>query len=267
MTETPPPASFRTPPAHETRRVRIAGASADWGVAAEVAVEINLNGAPIAVMMATPEHVDDLAVGFALSEGLVDANAAVQTVVIQALPEGLIADVRLEATAVRAERVRPRYLEGRSGCGLCGVETLADAIRDVRPVAAVTDVSDEAVLRAFAELGSHQPLNAVTRSVHAAAWCAPDGAVRFAREDVGRHNALDKLIGARSRAPAESGFVVMSSRCSFELVQKCAMAGIGALATVSAPTTLALDLARAAGVCVLAKAGDAVARFPEDDDA
>lgn len=244
------------PADHETRRIRRVGADgaradAEWGIAAETPIEINLNGRPLAVMMATPRDVEDLAVGFCLTETVLGDAGAVCGVDVQVLPEGVVVDVAADPEAVVESRIRPRFLEGVSGCGLCGVERLADAIRDVRGAGAVSEhPSAEAVLAAFDALPGVQTLNRATRSVHGAALAGMDGRIALAREDVGRHNALDKLIGARARAGAagEPGFVVMSSRCSFELVQKCAVAGIGFLATVSAPTGLALALARAAGV-------------------
>jgi FdhD protein len=246
MTGKPPPPSIQ---AH-IRRIAADGSSrpGEWGIATETAIEIGVNGTPLAVMMATPQDVEDLARGFALTEGVVEAPEDVQSVAVQILPEGLIADLAVAPERVRIARVRARFLEGRSGCGLCGVETLADAIRAVRPVAARLALSNAAVLAAFAHLADAQPLNQATRSVHAAAWCDAKGKILALREDVGRHNALDKLIGARAAEMAGPGFVVMTSRCSFELVQKAAVVGVGTLATVSAPTSRALELARAAGV-------------------
>ncbi len=133
-----------------------------------------------------------------------------------------------------------RSLEGRVGCGLCGIEDIKDAIRMPAGTVVNTSLSPQAVARAYEALPAYQPMNAVNRTVHAAAWCGPLGDILLSREDVGRHNALDKLIGAlaKSKTDLRNGFVLMSSRCSFELVQKCALAGIGALATVSAPTAL-----------------------------
>lgn len=242
------------------RRTAADGAQDDavWGIAAETPVEININARPLAVMMATPADVEDLALGFSLTETILRSPAAARGFDVQVLPEGIVVDLSADPGAVAESRIRPRFLEGMSGCGLCGVERLADAIREIRPDPAAkgvrtgADIPAAAVLRAFDALPAAQALNRATRTVHAAAWAAPDGAIETVREDVGRHNALDKLIGARARAgqPMRDGFVVMSSRCSFELVQKCAVAGVGLLATVSAPTGLALALARAAGVRV-----------------
>jgi FdhD protein len=233
----------------------------EWGIAAETAIEINVNGRPLAVMMATPADVEDLARGFAVTEGVLADIADVQGVAVQVLPEGLIADIATDPAKVQESRVRARFLEGRAGCGLCGVETLADAIREVRPVTPRPPVALDAVRRAFSGLGREQPLNQATRSVHAAAWCSLEGAILAVREDVGRHNALDKLIGARAQEMAGPGFVVMTSRCSFELVQKAAVVGVGTLATVSAPTTRALELARAAAVRLIGVQGRELIEF------
>lgn len=255
---TPPPYAF-----FPVRRVAPDGTerAAEWGVATETAIEINVNGRPLAVMMATPADIEDLARGFALTEGVLVAIGDAQNVSVRVLPEGLIADIAAPADKVQESRVRARFLEGRSGCGLCGVETLADAIRAVRPVAARPAVELSAVRRAFTELSKKQPLNQATRSVHAAAWVAPDGEILAVREDVGRHNALDKLIGASAADMAGPGFVVMTSRCSFELVQKAAVVGIGTLATVSAPTSRALELARAASVRLIGLQGEDLVLF------
>jgi FdhD protein len=248
------------------RRTRVDGSHEDalWGIAAETPVEININGRPLAVMMATPADVEDLALGFALSETILRSPAAARGFDVQVLPEGVVVDLAADPAQVEESRIRPRFLEGVSGCGLCGVERLADAIREVHAIeSAPAQIEAEAILRAFDALPGAQALNRATRSVHAAAWASPDGAIRLVREDVGRHNALDKLIGARARAgtAGEPGFVVMSSRCSFELVQKCAVAGVGMLATVSAPTGLALALAQASGVRVASLDRDALIEF------
>lgn len=255
----PPPPSAPVP----IRRIAPDGLerAGEWGIATETAIEINVNGRPLAVMMATPQDIEDLARGFALTEGVVADAESLGEVTIRALPEGVLADLAVTPDKVLEGRVRARFLEGRSGCGLCGVETLADAIRAVRPVAQRRPVDLTAVRKAFAGLASAQPLNQATRSVHAAAWCAPDGEILAVREDVGRHNALDKLIGARGQDMAGPGFVVMTSRCSFELVQKAAVVGVGTLATVSAPTSRALELARAAAVRLIGVQGEDLIEF------
>jgi FdhD protein len=159
-----------------------------------------------------------------------------------------------------------RSLEGRVGCGLCGIEDIKDAIRMPEGIAVTAALSPQAVARAYEALPQYQPMNAVNRTVHAAAWCSPQGVILLSREDVGRHNALDKLIGAlaKSKTNLRDGFVLMSSRCSFELVQKCALAGIGALATISAPTALALQLAKQAGLKLAALSKGGVMIFEQE---
>ena len=233
--------------------------AAVWQVPEEVPVAFLVNSENFAVMMATPQELEDFAVGFALSEGVVTEASAIASLLILPEGEGFTVDLAIPQDRLNRERLARRGLEGRSGCGLCGVEAMADVIRLPRARPRPAGLSPQAVARAYEALPRFQPMGAINRTVHAAAWCALNGDILLAREDVGRHNALDKLIGALAREDAmdRNGFVLMSSRCSFELVQKCAMAGIGALATVSAPTALALSLAAKAGVrlAALAQAG------------
>ncbi len=233
-----------------------------WQVPEEVPVAILFNSEHYAVMMATPADLDDFAVGFALAEGIAAKASDIDAVLVLPTEHGFAVDI-----AARNLSRRPRRsLEGRTGCGLCGIEDIMDVVR--MPGRALPDVAlpPQAVACAFAALPEHQPMNAVNRTVHAAAWCSVDGAILLAREDVGRHNALDKLIGALARKGADfsSGFVLMSSRCSFELVQKCAIAGVGALATVSAPTALALTLAKQAHLKLAARSKGGVMIFNKE---
>jgi FdhD protein len=234
-----------------------------WALPEEVPVALQLNSTPYAVMMATPADLRDFALGFALSEGLVRHSAHVRTVLVIPSGDGFTADLAIDEAHIVRERMVSRALEGRVGCGLCGIEEMADAIRMPKGKLSAFHLSADVVARAFAALPQHQPMNAVNRTVHAAAWCDAEGRILLAREDVGRHNALDKLIGAMAQAAIspQQGFVVMSSRCSFELVQKCALAGIGALATVSAPTALAHRLAQAAGMQLAALSKQGVMIF------
>jgi FdhD protein len=231
----------------------------EWQVADERPIAIMFNSVSFAVMMATPADLVDLAVGFSLSEAIVASQAAITGVLALPTEGGFFVDIAT-ATAIQP---RPRTLEGRSGCGLCGVENIADAIRRpplLTPAFALEPAAAAAALRA---LPAHQPMNRINRSVHGAFWCDREGNILLAREDVGRHNALDKLIGALSRQGADftAGFVAMTSRCSFELVQKIANVGIAHLVTVSAPTSLALELARQAGVTLAAASRDGVVVF------
>lgn len=218
----------------------------EWGIAEEVPVEIGFNGKAWTVMMATPADLEDLAVGLALTEGAIRSAEDIDRVEVKSWPEGMTADIGASPAALETDRIRRRALDGRTGCGLCGVERLAELHRPTLPARPGIDVTDKAIAAAFEALPAAQTLNAQTRSVHAAAWCDPDGRILDIREDVGRHNALDKLVGTRLRRGETSpGFVVLSSRCSFELVFKAARLGAACLATVSAPTGLALDLAAA----------------------
>jgi FdhD protein len=247
----------------------LGGERVTWSLPEEVPVALQLNSTPYAVMMATPADLQDFAIGFALAEGLVRNAAHVTNVLIMPSGDGYTADLAIAEHHIIRERMISRSLEGRVGCGLCGVEDMADAIRMPHGKLVSTQLDAAAVARAFDDLPNHQPMNAVNRTVHAAAWCSVDGAILLAREDVGRHNALDKLIGAMARgqmSPRE-GFVLMSSRCSFELVQKCAIAGIGALATVSAPTALAHRLAQEAGLSLAALSRQGVMIFDGDTHA
>jgi FdhD protein len=229
-----------------------------WALAEEIPLEVRINGAPHAVMMVTPSDLEDFAIGFALTEAIVEDAAAIEHVAISQETDGLAAALTIAETALTDGIERGRGLAGRSGCGVCGVTALGDAVRAPKPVPARPPIRPEAIATAFAQLSRHQPLNRVNHSVHAAALAAPDGTILEAREDVGRHNALDKLIGALARAdrlPVE-GFVVLSSRASFEMVLKAAVAGAPLVASVSAPTTLALDCARQAGIKLAAAGPD-----------
>lgn len=238
----------------------------DW-LADEAPVSLVFNGVSHAVMLATPGDLEDFALGFALTEGLLDDRAELYG--IDVVPAELGVELHLEVSAACAWRLRERRrtLAGRTGCGLCGTEQLAQVRRQL-PVAPVVRVSMAAMARAQRDLRQHQALQQLTGAAHAAAWCGLDGCVQLVREDIGRHNALDKLVGALVAAglPAAQGFVCITSRASFEMVQKTAAAGIGALAAVSAPTRLAVDTACSLGVALagFVRGNDAVAyAFPE----
>lgn len=240
-----------------------AGGSREWSLAEEVPVNVAYNGRPHVVMMATPQDLEDFALGFSLSEGVLASPDMVRGIEVRPVEGGIMVEV---ATAARAEVVRERQarsLEGRSGCGLCGMQRLDQVVRNVRTVKGAGPIAPAAIARALQALPECQAMNRVNHSVHAAAWAESDGTITLVREDVGRHNALDKLIGALARSGADTtrGFCVMTSRCSFELVQKCAAVGISCLVTVSAPTSLALDLARRAGMVLASASPDGVVMF------
>ncbi|MEQ1520391.1 MAG: formate dehydrogenase accessory sulfurtransferase FdhD [Aestuariivirga sp.] len=237
-----------------------------WQVPEEVPIAILFNSVPYAVMMATPADLDDFAAGFALAEGIVSSASQIKGILTLPSEEGLAVDLAVDEKHLNRDRMVKRSLEGRVGCGLCGIEDIKDAIRMPEGIVVNTSLSPQAVARAYEALPQWQPMNAVNRTVHAAAWCSADGTILLSREDVGRHNALDKLIGAlaKSNVNLRDGFVLMSSRCSFELVQKCALAGIGALATISAPTALALQLAKQAGLKLAALSKGGVMIFEQE---
>jgi FdhD protein len=226
-------------------------------IAEETPVALVYNGEPHVVMMATPQDLEDFALGFSLSEGVVEAADELQTLeVFRHEGEGSSSfEVRMRIPSQRHEALlqRRRNLNGRTGCGLCGAETIADAIRSPRHVGAGVPVSVAALRGALDQLRRRQPLNALTGATHAAAWASPDGSLDLVREDVGRHNALDKLIGALSRARRDTsrGFAVVTSRASYEMALKAAMAGIPLLAAISAPTAYAIRVAEEAGLTLI----------------
>ena len=216
----------------------------------EAPIAIEINGLAYAVMMATPADLDDFALGFCLSEQLIETPAQFESCEANELDRGWLLRITLtsDCAAPLVERARLRLTEG--SCGLCGIESLDQVLRPLTRVTAILDVSDAALFAAGATLRDRQPLGQATGAAHAAAFCRVDGTIVTVREDVGRHNAFDKLIGALARAgvPPAEGFVLLSARCSFELVQKAVLAGVPVLATVSAASSLALDAARAHGL-------------------
>jgi FdhD protein len=231
--------------------IETAGAQASWEIAVEAPVQISVNGHPFTVMLATPADLDDLARGLLLTEQVICSAAAIDSIRLEHWLGDFQVSVQIAEEAINTERLGARTVLGNSGCGLCGVESLAQLhSRASRRPEAMVDVPDEAVRRAMATLPAHQPLNALTRSVHAAAWCHLDGTILDVREDVGRHNALDKLLGtlALREGEVEPGFIVMSSRCSYELVYKASISRAQLLATISAPTTMALSWSTTLGV-------------------
>lgn len=256
------------------RLVRVGGVDRHWGIAVETPVEITLNGDPWTVLLATPTDLEALAVGLAITEGVVRDPAGIEAVTIAAFLQDIRVDLRVAAWACDEGARRARSLVSGTACGLCGIESLA-ALQARRPAQHRSPASrtepaphDAAILAAHEALHTLQPLNAATHSVHAAAWCASNGHIWFACEDVGRHNALDKLVGtlARSGRLAEPGFILMTSRGSYELVAKAAVTGAVLLATVSAPTSLALSWAAALGLPIVSTCGHGahrqVVRFP-----
>ncbi len=228
----------------------------------ESPVAIEVNGIGYAVMMATPHDIADFATGFALAERIVTTPAEIESLDVHDTPRGTI--VRLTVPPARAaamlDRVRRRTSD--SSCGLCGMDNL-DAVHRDLPRVPIASAAPAAIFAALAAMRAHQPLNRATGATHAALLCAHDGTIRIAREDVGRHNAFDKLIGAmaRQRLGWDGGFALLSSRCSYELVEKAALAGCPMLVTVSAATSLALDRAGTAGLTLVSLARDDAVLF------
>jgi len=243
--------------AHATREyLQLDGnarASHDAEVAEEVPVALVYGRRPHVVMMATPADLEDFGIGFTLSEEIVPRLADILALAVHPYSQGIEVQIEIPDAAAAALEQRGRQLVGQTGCGLCGVQTIADALRPTRTASARWPLDPNALWRAEAALDGWQSLNHQTASVHAAAWATPEGELRVVREDVGRHNALDKVIGALARAGTDpsTGFLVMTSRASYELVQKASVAGIPVLATVSRPTGLAIRLAEAAGITLV----------------
>lgn len=238
-----------------------------WGIAVESPVEIALNGAPWTVMLATPSDVSDLAIGVALTEGILRSAQAVSDVIVSEFLQDISVNLVVPEAALDLTALRSRSLLSSTACGLCGLESLAQLQSRAAPerTQGIRDVDDANIVRAFDALASHQPLNRATRSVHAAAWCALDGSIALVREDVGRHNALDKLVGAMATRDmlSDDGFIIMSSRCSYELVYKASATNTRLLATISAPTTMALDWSAALSLPIVCCAtGSEIVRFP-----
>lgn len=225
----------------------------DW-VAEEVPVALEFNGIAHAVMLATPLDLEDFALGFSLSEGILASRAELYDTEQVEGPLGITLRLEVAGAAFARLKDRRRAMAGRTGCGLCGVESLAHVSRALPTLPDAAPLQPRAIARAMRELSVLQILQRATGAVHAAAWCASSGDIHLLREDVGRHNALDKLIGGMAAArlqDASSGFIVVTSRASFEMVQKTAAAGVPLLAAISAPTALAITTAQAARLALI----------------
>jgi len=222
-------------------------------VAEEVPIALVYNGRPYVVVMGTPSDLDDLAVGFSLTEGVVASASGIRRLDVVRASHGI--EIQMEIAAADAARLdeRARGMASRTGCGLCGIESIADVLRMPEPVLHTLLVPRDAMWAALDALSHEQTLNNATSTAHAAGWATPDGVLRVVREDVGRHNALDKVLGAlaRTEAAASGGFIVITSRASYEMVQKAALRGIELVAAISRPTGLAIRLARASGVTLV----------------
>ncbi len=224
-------------------------------IAEEIPVALLYNEIPFAVMMATPADLEDFALGFSLSEGMITKPDELELVEVRPRLEGIELAMRVSEGAKGRSlgSDQQRLLPGRSGCGLCGARTLEEVVRQPPTVPVGPKIEESALERALGGLRERQSINALTGAVHAAAWASTDGAIVLVREDVGRHNALDKLIGALRRAgiDATTGFGLVTSRASYEMVTKAASAGFTLLAAISAPTALAIQLAQSSGLTLV----------------
>jgi FdhD protein len=233
----------------------------NFDVPCEQAYAIHFGGQPYAVMMLSPSDLTDFAIGFALTEGVIETAADIVSITISKQQQDVI-DIQLHPERFKKHLARQRSLIGRSSCGICGIVNPADLLRANTDHAATHEKPDHAmpapsaVHDALMALEQHQPLHQRTHAVHAAAWCAMDGHIMHLREDVGRHNALDKLIGALAyhHMRPQQGFLLITSRCSFEMVEKAASFGIRTLVAISAPTSLALTRAKDLGITLIALA-------------
>ena len=232
----------------------------------EVPVAVVHNGSTLAVMMATPADLEDFAVGFTLTEG-VAAFSEMADIEVVPQPQGIEVRMWLPEARIAALAARRRAMVGPVGCGLCGIDSLAEAARSVPPVGAGVRLTEAEVTAALDSLRDFQPLHDETHAVHAAGFYLPGAGIVMAREDVGRHNALDKLVGALVRAGIDpaTGAVVLTSRLSVEMVQKAAMAGVATVLAVSMPTAHAVRLAEGAGITLATRARGALNVFTHPD--
>lgn len=222
-------------------------------VAVEVPVALVFNGISYAVMMVSPIDLEDFAYGFSLTEGIVDNAAQIYDCEWQHTQQGHTVELSISAERFARLKEKRRNLTGRTGCGLCGTESLAQAIRMPKPLHSDLRFDLSAITKAVDNMKTKQSLLEMTGATHAAAWCDANGSIEILREDVGRHNALDKVIGAlmRARKNPTLGFIAVTSRASYEMVQKSAVAGVSLLAAVSGVTSLAVQIAEQSGLTLL----------------
>ncbi len=232
--------------------------SQDDYIAEEVPISLIFNGTPYVVMLATPTNIEDFALGFSITEGIIKSVTEFLKVNVYHRSNGIEVHIKIPEERFSCIANKGRNLTGRTGCGLCGASTLQQAIRQPDTVSAGLTLTANDLTGILADLRQHQTLNQLTGSVHAAAWAIPGKGIEAVREDVGRHNALDKLIGLllRTQKDLQAGFVVVTSRASYEMVQKTAYVGITLLTAISAPTGLAIRLAEETGLTLIGFARD-----------
>jgi FdhD protein len=222
-------------------------------IAEETPVAIIYNGIPHVVMMATPQDLEDFALGFSMTEELIRSPADLEKVEFVRYSQGIEIQATVSPACEEVIAGRTRRLTGRTGCGICGADSVTAVLRELHRVDDALSIQATAIRAALDSLVSHQALNAAAGAVHAAGWAGVDGTVQTVREDVGRHNALDKLIGAllKQGADPKHGFVVVTSRASFEMVQKTTVLGAPLMAAISGPTGLAVRIAQQAGLTLV----------------
>jgi FdhD protein len=253
MTSLPPPARAVRRVVHGGR----GGAGLERNIPEEVAIALTYNRHAYATMMASPQDLEDFAVGFSLAEGIITEPREIVDLKVVALAQGIELRMTIAPDRFRDFSARRRHMAGPTGCGLCGIEAVEEAMRQPPRVVGTLSVRPDQITRMIADMAARQTLNHLTRAVHAAGFWQAETGLRVVREDVGRHNALDKLAGAVAREGLrDPGVVVLTSRVSVEMVQKTAVLGAPILVAVSAPTALAVSVAEAADITLVAIARD-----------
>lgn len=227
-------------------------------VAEEVPVVLMYNGVSHVVMLATPTNLEDFALGFSITEGIIADAKELESVKVYQRSNGVEVQLKISEARFQCLADKGRNLTGRTGCGLCGATTLKQAIKPPHSVSGNLQIDMKQLAEALQNLAQHQKLNQITGAIHALAWVEPEKGIVELREDVGRHNALDKLIGAllKRNTDFKAGFMVTTSRASYELVQKATAVGVTMLAAISAPTALAIRLAQESGLTLIGFARD-----------
>lgn len=240
-------------PHHAIRWVNGVESDSAEEVAEEVPLALIYNGIPHVVMMGTPSDLEDFALGFSITEELIGGPGDISGIEVVRYSRGIEIQVAVAAACETEINSRSRRLSGRTGCGICGADSIASVLKQLHPVGAGPRIDPRAIHRAMDGLVSRQVLNARAGAIHAAGWATLDGTIQMAREDVGRHNALDKLIGAllKGGTSVRDGFLVVTSRASFEMVQKATVLGAPLLAAISGPTGLAVRVAHQAGMTLV----------------
>lgn len=249
------PAAFVTHPATRLSLANAEPQACSFALAEETPLSLRYNTMQYAVMMVTAQDIEDFCTGFSITEGIIATIDEIKSITVEPEDGYLVADLRIPAEPFhRLMQASRRMVVGRTGCGVCGTAEAEQILRPLPILPAGAAASLASIRRALADLADHQQLNKTVKMVHAAAWCGPDGGILNVLEDVGRHNALDKLIGSRLRAGSGfgEGFCLLTSRCSYEMVQKASLAGIRTLVSISAPTDLALRMAEKAGMTIVA---------------